>query len=132
MEAVKDYLDCVNVHWIVVVTTGMYMHLRQICIIGLCLDEEPDPPFDPSYASVIFIFSVLCLLAEYKLWPSSLKEPPIQLLYIYEVKHQFRDSFIYIDILSSRSSRLLFFAVFSRKTHRDSLRKSILEIPYCY
>ena len=85
MEVVKDYLDCINVHWIVIVTTGMYMHLRQICIIGLCLGDDWKPPFDASYASVIFIFSVLSLVAEYKLWPSTLKEPPIQLLFIYEV-----------------------------------------------
>lgn len=90
MDVVKDYIDCINIHWIVIVTTGMYMHLRQICIIGLCLDEEnieTSPPFDPSYASLIFMFSLLCLLAEYKLWPSSLKEPPTQLLYIYDVSN---------------------------------------------
>ncbi|XP_033228057.1 uncharacterized protein LOC117179936 [Belonocnema kinseyi] len=85
MEAIKDYIDCINFHWIVVVATGMYTHIRQICIIGLCFDDDNIPPFDPSYASVLFIFSVLCLLAEYKLWPRSLKEPPIQLLVIYEM-----------------------------------------------
>lgn len=85
MDAVKEYLSCINPHWIAVVATGMYTHLRQICIIGLCFDDDNSPPFDPSYASVLFTFSVLCLLAEYRLWPRSLKEPPIQLLYIYEV-----------------------------------------------
>ncbi|XP_012286882.1 uncharacterized protein LOC105703227 [Orussus abietinus] len=84
MEAVKEYFECVNFHWLVVVLSGMYFHLRQICIIGLCFDEE-SMPFDPSYASILFIFSVLCLLAEYKLWPRSLKEPPPQLLIIYEM-----------------------------------------------
>ncbi|PBC31919.1 hypothetical protein APICC_05633 [Apis cerana cerana] len=86
METVKEYLGYVNPHWIAVVVTGMYTHLRQICIIGLCFDEDNNgPPFDPSYASVLFTFSVLCLLAEYRLWPRTLKEPPIQLLYIYEM-----------------------------------------------
>ncbi|XP_076660718.1 uncharacterized protein LOC143364097 [Halictus rubicundus] len=85
MELVKEYLGSVNPHWVAVVTAGMYTHLRQICIIGLCLDDDNSPPFDPSYASVLFTFSVLCLLAEYKLWPRTLKEPPIQLLYIYEM-----------------------------------------------
>ncbi|XP_012143784.2 uncharacterized protein LOC105662840 isoform X1 [Megachile rotundata] len=85
METVKEYLASINPHWIAVVATGMYTHLRQICIIGLCFDEENNLPFDPSYASVIFVFSVLCLLAEYRLWPRTLKEPPIQLLYIYEM-----------------------------------------------
>lgn len=84
MDTVKEYLGYINPHWVAVVVTGMYTHLRQICIIGLCFDEE-STPFDPSYASVLFIFSVLCLLAEYRLWPRTLKEPPIQLLYIYEV-----------------------------------------------
>lgn len=88
METVKEYLGYVNPHWIAVVVTGMYTHLRQICIIGLCFDEDNNgPPFDPSYASVLFTFSVLCLLAEYRLWPRTLKEPPIQLLYIYEVNY---------------------------------------------
>lgn len=85
METVKEYLGSINPHWVAVVATGMYTHLRQICIIGLCFDDENSPPFDPSYASVLFTFSVLCLLAEYKLWPRTLKEPPIQLLYIYEM-----------------------------------------------
>ncbi|XP_015438688.1 PREDICTED: uncharacterized protein LOC107193710 [Dufourea novaeangliae] len=85
METVKEYLGSINPHWVAVVMTGMYTHLRQICIIGLCFSEDNIPPFDPSYASVIFTFSVLCLVAEYKLWPRSLKEPPIQLLYIYEM-----------------------------------------------
>ena len=85
MDTVKEYLGYINPHWIAVVVTGMYIHLRQICVIGLCFDEE-STPFDPSYASVLFVFSVLCLLAEYRLWPRTLKEPPIQLLYIYEVK----------------------------------------------
>lgn len=84
----KEYLGYINPHWIAVVVTGMYTHLRQICIIGLCFDEDNNgPPFDPSYASVLFTFSVLCLLAEYRLWPRTLKEPPIQLLYIYEVNY---------------------------------------------
>lgn len=88
METVKEYLGYINPHWIAVVVTGMYTHLRQICIIGLCFDEDNNgPPFDPSYASVLFTFSVLCLLAEYRLWPRTLKEPPIQLLYIYEVNY---------------------------------------------
>ncbi|XP_031827539.1 uncharacterized protein LOC116424799 isoform X2 [Nomia melanderi] len=85
METVKEYLGSINPHWVAVVATGMYTHLRQICIIGLCFDDENSSPFDPSYASVLFIFSVLCLLAEYRLWPRTLKEPPIQLLYIYEM-----------------------------------------------
>ncbi|XP_043513803.1 uncharacterized protein LOC122530691 isoform X1 [Frieseomelitta varia] len=84
MDTVKEYLGYINPHWIAVVVTGMYTHLRQICVIGLCFDEE-STPFDPSYASVLFVFSVLCLLAEYRLWPRTLKEPPIQLLYIYEM-----------------------------------------------
>lgn len=93
METVKEYLGYINPHWIAVVVTGMYTHLRQICIIGLCFDEDNNgPPFDPSYASVLFTFSVLCLLAEYRLWPRTLKEPPIQLLYIYEVNCPFNDS----------------------------------------
>lgn len=85
MDTVREYLGYINPHWIAVVATGMYTHLRQICIIGLCFDEDNNPPFDPSYASVLFTFSVLCLLAEYRLWPRTLKEPPIQLLYIYEM-----------------------------------------------
>ncbi|XP_076663506.1 uncharacterized protein LOC143366349 [Andrena cerasifolii] len=85
MDTVKEYLGYVNPHWVAVVASGMYTHLRQICIIGLCFDDDSSPPFDPSYASVLFTFSVLCLLAEYKLWPRTLKEPPIQLLYIYEM-----------------------------------------------
>ncbi|KAJ8679482.1 hypothetical protein QAD02_015269 [Eretmocerus hayati] len=85
MEAVRDYLECINFHWIIVVCTGLYMHLREICLIGLCFEVVKDPPFDPSYASLIFVFSTLCLVAEYRLWPRSLKEPPIQLLIIYEM-----------------------------------------------
>ncbi|XP_012262184.1 uncharacterized protein LOC105689615 [Athalia rosae] len=84
MESVKDALEFLNPHWIAVVATGMYTHIRQICIIGLCTDEE-NAPFDPSYASILFIFSVLCLVAEYKLWPRSLKEPPCQLMFVYEM-----------------------------------------------
>lgn len=85
MDAVKNFFECFNYHWIIIVVTGIYIHLRQICIIGLCFDEELILPFDPSYASVLFIFSVLCLLAEYRLWPRSLKEPPVQLMIVYEV-----------------------------------------------
>lgn len=85
METVKYYANFIDPHWITVVVTGLYTHLRQICIIGLCFEEENALPFDPSYSSVLFVFSVLCLLAEYRLWPITLKEPPIQLLYIYEV-----------------------------------------------
>ncbi|KOC67628.1 hypothetical protein WH47_10403 [Habropoda laboriosa] len=85
MDTVKEYLGYINPHWIAVVVTGMYTHLRQICIIGLCFEEDNGLPFDPSYASVLFTFSALCLLAEYKLWPRTLKDPPIQLLYIYEM-----------------------------------------------
>ncbi|CAL1678933.1 unnamed protein product [Lasius platythorax] len=85
METVKYYARFIDPHWITVVTTGLYTHLRQICIIGLCFEDEGTLPFDPSYASVLFVFSVLCLLAEYRLWPVTLKEPPIQLLYIYEM-----------------------------------------------
>lgn len=80
----KYYANFVDPHWVAVVATGLYTHLRQICIIGLCF-EENYLPFDPSYSSVLFVLSVLCLLAEYRLWPITLKEPPIQLLYIYEV-----------------------------------------------
>jgi len=83
MDTLKCYLNLVDTHWIVVVAIGMYTHMRQICIIGIC--NENEVPFDQSYASVLFVFSVLCLLAEYRLWPISLKEPPIQVLYIYEV-----------------------------------------------
>jgi len=83
MDKLKHYMSLVDTHWIVVVATGMYTHLREVCIIGLCNDN--DVPFHQSYASVLFVFSVLCLLAEYRLWPISLKEPPIQVLYIYEV-----------------------------------------------
>lgn len=85
METVKDALELLNPHWIAVVATGLYTHIRQICVIGLCTDEE-STPFDPSYASILFIFSVLCLVAEYKLWPRSLKEPPCQLMFVYEVR----------------------------------------------
>ncbi|KAL6431686.1 hypothetical protein ACFW04_007313 [Cataglyphis niger] len=85
METVKYYARFIDPHWITVVATGLYTHLRHICIIGLCFEEEETLPFDPSYASVLFVFSVLCLLAEYRLWPITLKEPPIQLLYIYEM-----------------------------------------------
>ncbi|XP_067204471.1 uncharacterized protein [Linepithema humile] len=86
METVKYYANLIDFHWIAVVATGLYTHLRQICIIGLCFEEEKDSLlFDPSYASILFVFSVLCLLAEYRLWPVTLKEPPIQLLYIYEM-----------------------------------------------
>ncbi|XP_078033109.1 uncharacterized protein LOC144467952 [Augochlora pura] len=85
MEVVKDYLGSINPHWVAVVAAGMYTHLRQICIIGLCFDDDSSSSFEPTYASVLFTFSVLCLLAEYKLWPRTLKEPPIQLLYIYEM-----------------------------------------------
>ncbi|KAH0953504.1 hypothetical protein HN011_010140 [Eciton burchellii] len=83
MDKLKHYMSLVDTHWIVVVATGMYTHLREVCIIGLCNDN--DVPFHQSYASVLFVFSVLCLLAEYRLWPISLKEPPIQVLYIYEM-----------------------------------------------
>ncbi|KAL0123672.1 hypothetical protein PUN28_005883 [Cardiocondyla obscurior] len=87
METVKYYANFIDPHWIAVVATGLYTHLRDICIIGLCFDEDINNnlPFDPSYASVLFVFSVLCLVAEYRLWPVTLKEPPIQLLYIYEM-----------------------------------------------
>ncbi|XP_043476844.1 uncharacterized protein LOC122507902 [Leptopilina heterotoma] len=85
MDAVKNFFECFNYHWIIIVATGIYIHLRQICIIGLCFDDDLNLPFDPSYASVLFIFSVLCLLAEYKLWPRSLKEPPVQLMIVYEM-----------------------------------------------
>lgn len=84
MEMVKYYANLVDPHWVAVVATGIYTHLRQICVIGLCF-EENHLSFDPSYSSILFVFSVLCLLAEYRLWPITLKEPPIQLLYIYEV-----------------------------------------------
>lgn len=85
MDTVKYYISLVDPHWLAVVATGLYTHLRQICIIGLCFENETKLPFDQSYASVLFVFSVLCLLAEYRLWPVTLKEPPIQVLYIYEV-----------------------------------------------
>ncbi|KAL7286525.1 uncharacterized protein LOC106654767 [Trichogramma pretiosum] len=85
MDAIRDYLECMNFHWLIVVATGLYTHLREICLIGLCSEDYPEPTFDSSYASLIFIFSTLCLLAEYRLWPRSLKEPPIQLLIIYEM-----------------------------------------------
>ncbi|KAM0729298.1 hypothetical protein ACS0PU_004652 [Formica fusca] len=85
METVKYYARFIDPHWITVVATGLYTHLRHICIIGLCFEEEETLSFDPSYASILFVFSVLCLLAEYRLWPVTLKEPPIQLLYIYEM-----------------------------------------------
>lgn len=85
METVKYYANFVNPHWVAVVATGLYTHLREICIIGLCIEQGDPLSFGPSYASVLFVFSVLCLLAEYRLWPVTLKEPPIQLLYIYEV-----------------------------------------------
>ncbi|XP_066596370.1 uncharacterized protein [Prorops nasuta] len=85
METLKDCYQCYNPHWLVIVASGMYLHLRNNCIIGFCLDEDPKPPFDPSYSSHIFMISVLCLLAEYKLWPRSLKDPPILLLYIYDI-----------------------------------------------
>ncbi|EZA48720.1 hypothetical protein X777_12878 [Ooceraea biroi] len=85
METVKYYVNFVNPHWVAVVATGLYTHLRQICIIGLCFENDTKLPFDQSYASVLFVFSVLCLLAEYRLWPVTLKEPPIQVLYIYEM-----------------------------------------------
>ncbi|KAI4484977.1 hypothetical protein M0802_012896 [Mischocyttarus mexicanus] len=85
MDTVKEYVGYINPHWVAIVSTGMYTYLRHICIIGLCFEEENNPPFDPSYSSIIFVFSALCLIAEYRLWPRSLKEPPIQLLYIYEM-----------------------------------------------
>ncbi|XP_015112460.1 uncharacterized protein LOC107038092 [Diachasma alloeum] len=85
MDAVKDCIECINPHWIAMVGAGMYAHIRQICIIGLCFENENLAPFQPTYASLIFTFSVLSLLAEFKPWPSSLKEPPVQLLYIYEM-----------------------------------------------
>lgn len=85
MDAVKDCVECIDPHWVIMVATGMYTHIRQICIIGLCYENENIAPFTPTCASVIFTFSVLSLLSEYKPWPKLLKEPPIQLLYIYEV-----------------------------------------------
>lgn len=91
MDVLRDWMECVNYHWLVIVGTGLYMHLREVCLIGLCFesvkDPSLDPPFDPSFASLIFVFSTLCLLAEYRLWPRSLKEPPIQLMIIYEVSN---------------------------------------------
>nr|KAF7399894.1 hypothetical protein H0235_015631 [Vespula pensylvanica] len=84
MDTVKEYVGCINPHWVAIVSAGMYTYLRHICIVGLCFEEENNPPFDPSYSSILFVFSALCLVAEYRLWPRSLKEPPIQLLYIYE------------------------------------------------
>ena len=88
MDCIREYFECVNFHWIIVVFTGLYMHLRQICLVGLCFEVTKETPFDPSYASLIFIFSALCLIAEYRLWPRSLKKPPMQLLVIYEVSTQ--------------------------------------------
>lgn len=85
MEKIKYYVNFIDPHWIAIVATGLYSHLRQICIIGLCFENETKLPFDQSYASVLFVLSVLCLLAEYRLWPVTLKQPPIQVLYIYEV-----------------------------------------------
>ncbi|XP_043257919.1 uncharacterized protein LOC122400483 [Colletes gigas] len=85
METLKEYVGCINPHWVAVVATGMYTHIRRIYIINLCFDNDNSQFFDLSYASVLFTFSVLCLLAEYRLWPRTLKEPPIQLLYIYEM-----------------------------------------------
>ncbi|KAL2723737.1 hypothetical protein V1477_018969 [Vespula maculifrons] len=85
MDTVKEYVGCINPHWVAIVSAGMYTYLRHICIVGLCFEEENNPPFDPSYSSILFVFSALCLVAEYRLWPRSLKEPPIQLLYIYEM-----------------------------------------------
>ncbi|XP_014205007.1 uncharacterized protein LOC106636956 [Copidosoma floridanum] len=85
MDTIKEYMECINFHWIIVVLTGMYVQLRDICLIGLCFEVIRDPPFNPSYATLIFVFSTVCLLAEYRLWPRSLKEPPIQLLIIYEI-----------------------------------------------
>ncbi|XP_011314308.1 uncharacterized protein [Fopius arisanus] len=85
MDAVKDCIECINTHWIAMVSAGMYVHIRQICIIGLCFENENLLPFQPTYTSLFFTFSVLSLLAEFKPWPSSLKEPPVLLLYIYEM-----------------------------------------------
>ncbi|XP_020277805.1 uncharacterized protein LOC109851787 isoform X2 [Pseudomyrmex gracilis] len=86
METVRYYANFINPHWIAVVATGLYTHIRQICVIGLCsMQEKPAFEAYSPYASLLFVFSVLCLLAEYRLWPITLKEPPIQLLYIYEM-----------------------------------------------
>lgn len=85
MEALMDYVECLNTHWLAMVSAGMYTHIREICIIGLCFEESHGPVFHPTFASLFFTFSVLSVLAEYKPWPRSLKEPPLLLLYIYEV-----------------------------------------------
>ncbi|XP_063984438.1 uncharacterized protein LOC135166264 isoform X2 [Diachasmimorpha longicaudata] len=85
MDAVRDCIECINFHWIAMVGAGMYAHIRQICVIGLCFEHENLVPFQPTHASLIFTFSVLSLLAEFKPWPSSLKEPPVLLLYLYEM-----------------------------------------------
>lgn len=87
MDVVKEYVNNVNFHWLAVVMSGLYIHLRQICFIGLCLEEsEVVENLDTIAASTIFVLSALLLLAEYNIWPRSLKEPPIHLLYIYEVR----------------------------------------------
>ncbi|XP_074100416.1 uncharacterized protein LOC141528315 isoform X2 [Cotesia typhae] len=83
MEAVRDWVECINGHWIAMIAAGMYTHIRQICIIGFCFEDGPI--VHPSYPSLLFTFSILSVFAEHKPWPRSLKVPPAYLLYIYEM-----------------------------------------------
>lgn len=87
MEAMRDWVECINGHWIAMIAAGMYTHIRQICVIGFCFEDGPI--VHPSYPSLLFTFSILSVFAEHKPWPRSLKAPPAYLLYIYEVKYFF-------------------------------------------
>ena len=85
MDVVQEYLDIINYHWFVIVGTGMYIHLREKCLVGLCFGDIVTPSFDHFNASTIFMFAVMCLLTDYSLWPNSLKKPPLALFILYEV-----------------------------------------------
>ncbi|XP_008547092.1 uncharacterized protein LOC103570952 [Microplitis demolitor] len=83
MDLMRDWVDGINCHWVAMIAAGMYTHMREICVIGLCFEEGPI--VHPSYSSLLFTFSILSVFAEHKPWPRSLKEPPVFLLYIYEM-----------------------------------------------
>lgn len=76
-----------NVHWLLVVYSGLYMHLRDLSWLKPILCDLGPLPFDPSYSTLIFMFSLLCLVAEYSLYPESLRIPPNCFFIFYKVSY---------------------------------------------
>lgn len=69
---------------VVIVTTGVIMHLNSISIIELKYTKLP--MLTPNAASTLFVFSSLCVLSKLRpLWPNVLRKPQRILIFIVEM-----------------------------------------------